>query len=129
MPAIEALIMAIQTAMMLIERYTSNMCLHCGLPKIDVEESEVLVKNCLTIAKMAESVLDRTDLGPKATLEVKQDDGVIDIGLCTDDEKRELMEHLVAVQAIKEGIRRRLAGLPITPSQPAIDTSLAAVQP
>ena len=111
MPAIEGLYRVIEHMMVLLEQHAAKTCPTCGYPSMDVDEMEAVTKTALVITKSAQTVLDRCDMGPKATLEIKQGDGDLDINAMTDYERDELFTALATVRAVKESIRRRLSGI------------------
>lgn len=112
MPAIEGLFRVMEHTLVILEQHAARTCPACTYPSGDVDEIDAVVKNMLVITKTAQTILDRCDMGPKATLEVKQGDGDMDINLLTDYERDELFSKLAAVRECKERFRRRLSGLP-----------------
>jgi hypothetical protein len=98
MPAIEAVLD-------LLEQYNAHRCDACGFPLHDVENRRTM----LTAAKM---VLDRTGLGPKATLQVngpQADDTDALIEVMTPEQREEVAGLVTRLDAIKAEVRARIA--------------------
>lgn len=98
MPAVELLLDA-------IDQFNSETCDQCGFPKGSLKER----KHMITIAK---TVLDRTGLGPRATLDVnarRVDDADSLVELMTDQEREELTSLVVQLGALKARVRARAA--------------------
>ena len=115
---------AIETLYNLLEQFDANTCIMCGYPEGTLKEKRFAAAICKTI-------LDRTGLGPRSTLEIKQTDGDLDLQALRDDEKQELVIALVALRKVKDKIRKRLHdeafGLtfdPLTHSPDAPDNSV-----
>lgn len=98
MPAIEAVLD-------LLDQYNSQTCGTCGYPLHDVESKRTM----LTAAKL---VLDRTGLGPKATLQVngpQADDTDALIEVMTVEQREEVAAIVARLDAIKAEVRARIA--------------------
>lgn len=109
-PAIEMLYKVIRALESTIDQFLEDSCVTCGYPKGDAEEKDTLIRACRTAAQACASVLDRTGLGVKSTLEVKQSDGDLDPRQLTEDEKTRMIALLAQVRALKEEIRTRMHG-------------------
>lgn len=107
-PAIELLYKVMETESKTIDQFLEDTCAVCGYPKGDVEEKEALIKSCLSATKAAQTVLDRTGMGPSATLTVKQSDGDFDLRVLTPDEKARMIALFAQFRALKEEVRRRI---------------------
>jgi len=92
---------AIETLYNLLEQFDADTCIMCGYPDASLKEKRFAAAICKTI-------LDRTGLGPRSTLEVKQTDGDLDLRALRDDEKQELITALMTLKAVKDKIRKRL---------------------
>lgn len=114
LPAIDALFTILETMTAIVERFQEDPCAACGFPKGNVDE---VSKAANVAGRAAQVILDRTDVGPKTTLEVKQTDGDFDLALLTDDERARMMSVLAEYASVKDEIRARLSGVPA--SQPA----------
>lgn len=121
-PAIEALQQIVQTLTDQIEQLNSDVCTACGFPKGDIDDKEAITRACTSAAKTCAMILDRTGLGPRATLEVKQSDGDLDLNLLTESERSRMMEVLTTFESIKEEVRTRLNGLAGLPAPPTAHT-------
>jgi len=110
MPAIEQAFKTLDFLESVIHQYTGNTCLSCGRPRGDSDETEAAVKAAGVTVKLVQMVLDRTELGPKAYLELKQSDGVLELDALTDLELEQLHAAAAQYQAIKEKIMLRLTG-------------------
>jgi len=108
MPAVETLYRVLDTFNKVIEQFQDDTCAACGFPKGDAEEKVALVKACRSAAMTCSAVLDRTGIGPRSTVEVKQSDGDLDLALLTNDEKQDLIQALAQVKAVKARIKARL---------------------
>lgn len=110
-PAIEILFNALTALHEIIEQWRSNTCPHCMYPIGNTEEKEAIIKAAANAAKSAALVLDRTGLGPKATVEVvTQSDGTIDLRQLTLEERAELAALLAQVRDFKSRVMLRIAG-------------------
>jgi hypothetical protein len=98
----------------IIEGWQRDRCAVCGYPSNDTD----MLK---TIIRAAQVILDRSGLGPRATLEVaKQTDGDLNLDLLTDEELAEMDGLLAQMKHLKDRIHARLhaaQGLPL-PSLP-----------
>lgn len=110
MPAIEALYRVIEECSAMIDRFLEPTCPTCGNPTADTDSQNAAIRALAVMSKTAQTVLDRCDVGPKATLEVKQSDGDFDLKMLTDDEKQRMMSALAEFKAVKEEARQRLFG-------------------
>jgi hypothetical protein len=98
LPAIEALFE-------ILDQFHATTCAMCGFPKGDADEKRMIIQTCKT-------VLDRTGMGPHATLELaKQSDGDLNLELLSPDERLHLLDLLAQVKAIKRTVRERQSGL------------------
>lgn len=113
LPAIEVAFNAMMALHILIEQWQSSTCSACGLPMGTLEEKEQLIKAAVGAAKTCMAILDRTELGPKATLEVKQSDGDLNLEQFTLDEQAELHALMAQFTDLKERVRRRIMGVVI----------------
>lgn len=99
MPAIEAL-------MDIIDQWMENTCELCGYPRRgETEDKRVIVQT-------AKLILDRTGLGPRATLDVnarRTDDGEALVEHMTDAEREQLRGLIDQVNILKAAVRGRLA--------------------
>ena len=111
MPAVEALHKVLEVLNQTLDQLIDNVCLTCGYPRGETDEKEALVRACRTLAQTSSAILDRTGLGPRATLEIKQSDGDLDLTTMLPEERQELMMHLVAIKQLKARMRERLHGL------------------
>jgi hypothetical protein len=112
MPGIEALYDILETTNRIIEQWSSNTCPTCSYPKGDIEEIEAVVKAMNVVGKTATAILDRTGIPARATLEIKQADGDLDLSQLTDRERERMMTVLAELDQMKEDVRKRLAGEP-----------------
>jgi hypothetical protein len=104
----------------IIDQWQAETCGTCGYPKTDTDTAKVIIR-------AAQVILDRTGVGPRATLEVtKQTDGDLDLDLLTDQEMARMDFLLAELKALKDGVRVRLglgaqphvvSVLPATPDQ------------
>lgn len=94
MPAIEAL-------HDILDQYESNTCATCGFPTGEFKEKKLVLATC-------RAILDRTGLGPRSTLEVKQSDGDLDMGVLNEAERGEMLSLLAQFKALKERVRLRV---------------------
>lgn len=98
----------------IIEKWDRARCPTCGFPSGDTDVQKVIIR-------AAQVILDRTGLGPRATLELaKQSDGDLDLDLLTDAEMAELDALLGQVRTLKTQIKMRLGMVdPLHVAQPA----------
>lgn len=90
----------------IIERYDHTTCVTCGYPSGDTDQQKVILR-------AAQIILDRTGLGPRATLELaRQTDGDLDLDLLTEGEMAELDRLLTEVRDLKTKIKFRLGMVP-----------------
>ncbi len=108
MPAIEALHTSIEQLMLIIEQFQADTCNVCGFPKGDADEKKLLVKSCTNVARVASLVLDRTDVGPKATLDVKQSDFDLDLRSLNAVQQQQLDTILAQYEALKADVQMTL---------------------
>lgn len=110
----------------IIDRFQADMCPACGHPSGDVDEIKA-------VTRAAQVILDRTGLGPRATLEVtRQSDGDLDLDLLTDDEVARLDYHLEQIKQLKSAVHDRLNGIahPIAAALPAVgDIEAVVIEP
>jgi hypothetical protein len=109
-PAIESVYTAMEALTGIIEQFQEDTCAACGYPKGDIEEKEALIKACVGAAKTVSIVLDRTGMGPRSTLEIKQSDGDLNLHALTQDERSRMVALLAQLRALKQEIRERLVG-------------------
>lgn len=101
---------AIESLNNIIEQFESLVCQTCGYPMGSTDEKRMIVSACKT-------VLDRTGMGPNATLTiVPQHDGDLNLELLTQLEREALVGHLVQVKALKETVRARQLSAVTTPT-------------
>lgn len=105
MPAIEVLHKALASLEAVIDAFNGDTCATCGRP---TGETKNLVKACSNAARVASTVLDRTGVGPRATIEIKQTDGDLDPKLLLPAERQELVALLAQVKAVKQRVRDRV---------------------
>lgn len=97
----------------IIERWATATCPTCGFPKGDNDETR-------SIIRAAQVILDRTGLGPHATLElVPQSDGDLNLDLMMDEERAEFAHLVNQFQRLKAAVKARLGMLPIPAALPA----------
>lgn len=95
LPACEALFEIIDT-------WSREVCPTCEHPSADIDQMKVIIR-------AAQVILDRSGLGPRATVEItKQSDGDLDLDLLTDGEMAEMDRLLEAIKELKSQIRLRL---------------------
>lgn len=111
MPAIEALYKVMESLNRTIDQFDEDTCATCGYPRGDAEEKEALIKACRSLAQTCGLVLDRVGLGPRATLEVKQSDGNLDLNAFTEQERYEMMGLLAQLRALKQSVKNRVHGM------------------
>jgi hypothetical protein len=92
---------AIELAYTLLEQCEQNECPECHYPRGTVEEKRFA-------SSLIRMIWDRTELGPRATLEIKQTDGDLDLRALLEEEKQELAAVLTQLREIKARVRRRL---------------------
>lgn len=105
MPAIESLHHSLEALNELIEQFTGDPCAACGFPKGGLDEKEALVKTCLVSAKTVSTILDRAGFGPRATLEVQQNEGTLDLRSMSDDHRARMIGLLAQLRELKAEIR------------------------
>lgn len=110
-PAIESIFHSLEALNKTVEQFMEDTCATCGYPRGNVEEKEALIKAARGAIQGAAAVLDRTGLGPRAVLEVRQSDGDLDLSLLTDEEKGRMIALLAQLRALKQEIRTRLHGV------------------
>lgn len=109
LPACEALFT-------ILEDWQRDTCPSCGFPAANS------VDNQKVIIRAAQVILDRSGLGPRATIEtVTQTDGDLNLDLLTDNEMGLLDYHLAQIKELKETVRARLNMIPgvLPPALPA----------
>jgi hypothetical protein len=114
MPAIEYLLST-------VEQGNLNQCSECGYPRGDVDYRR-------TVIGSAKLVLDRTGMGPRATLDVnakKVDDSDALVELMTDAERAEAAGLLARLEAIKAAVRLRQATEGVVATRPALAGAVA----
>lgn len=96
---------AIETLYRILEQSEKQTCPTCGFPAGDTDEKRMLVRACQTI-------LDRTGMGPHATLEItaQSDGSPINLDMLSLEEREELLLCLAKVRAIKAAVRSRQLG-------------------
>lgn len=109
-PALEVLHNVLETLNTTIDQFNEFTCAACGYPKGDVEEKEAIIKACIGAVRAAQTVLDRTGLGPTSKLEVRQTDGDMDVKSLTDGERERMMSILGELRSLKAEIRTRQLG-------------------
>lgn len=106
-PAIESLHLSLESLNQLVEQFISDPCAACGFPKGSLEEKEALVKTCLVSAKTVATILDRTGIGPRATLEVMQGDGDLDLRMLSAEHRAKMIGLLAQLRELKAEIRQQ----------------------
>ena len=114
MPVLESMHEVHETMMEVIRQFAANQCPTCGYPKGDVEEIQAVAKVASVCINQARMILDRTGIPPKAVLEVKQVDGDLDLRQLTAGEKQRMISLLAEMRDLKEDIRRRIHGVPVS---------------
>jgi len=109
-PAVEALYKAMESLVQTIDQFDEDTCATCGYPRGDAEEKEALIRACRSLSQTCSMVLDRTGLGPRSTLEIKQSDGDFDIKALTDHEREQMMQLLGMLRALKQSVKDRING-------------------
>jgi len=90
----------------IVERYNDNVCVSCGRPQGDIDQTKVAIK-------AAQLILDRTGMGPRSVIELTpQSDGSLDFSQLQDSEKGELLAAIAMVKSVKDRLRARLLGVP-----------------
>lgn len=86
----------------IIDNWQRDTCPTCLHPSGDIDKQKVIIR-------AAQVILDRSGLGPRATIEVaKQTDGDLDLDLMTDEEMTRLDFLLTELKTFKESVRVRL---------------------
>lgn len=89
----------------IIDRWSADVCGTCGFPSGDNDETRTIIRACQVI-------LDRSGIGPRATLELApQADGDVPYDLMTVDEQQHFAYLVAEFQALKATIRARLASV------------------
>ena len=92
---------AIENLFSIIDQFSRNPCAICGFPKGDTDEKRMIIRACQT-------VLDRSGMGPHATLDlVPQTDGDLPLALLTESERGVLLGALAQIKDVKDSIRLR----------------------
>jgi len=92
---------AIENLFSIIDQFSRNPCAICGFPKGDTDEKRMIIRACQT-------VLDRSGMGPHATLDlVPQTDGDLPLALLTESERGVLLGALAQIKDVKDTIRLR----------------------
>jgi DNA replication initiation complex subunit (GINS family) len=125
LPAIEALYLVVEQLERIVRQATDDLCPHCGYPNWGDNEQNIVIKACARLTQAANAVLDRTDMGPKATLEVKQSDFDIDLKQLIPAEEKEFDDIVANFEAFKARVNQRLhvAAFATLPDDPADDGS------
>lgn len=113
MPAIEYLMHTVEQAHM-------DTCHECGFPRGEVEYRR-------TVIATAKLILDRTGLGPRATLQLtatKADDTDQLVEQMTEAERAEVLALLARVEEIKAAVRLRAAAEATRPGTPMLGAGL-----
>lgn len=112
MPAIEALLN-------IVEQFNEHTCPTCGYPNGEKETQTPVIR-------AAQVILDRTEMGPSRTLEVKQSDGDrLDLSLLTPEERGDMARIVAEMRDLKKRVKERIqpgvagtaASPPDTPTQ------------
>jgi hypothetical protein len=111
-PAIEVLNTAMERLNEIVIQSGLPSCAACGFPVKTTEELEAVVKACISAAKVCQTVLDRTGMGPTSKVEVVQSDGTLDLNLLTEEELGIMTALFAQYDALKEEIRQRLFNTP-----------------
>lgn len=101
---------AIEVFVKVIEQFHARPdCPACGGTLADLDAQKVAMK-------AAQTVLDRTGLGPRSVIElVPQNDGGLDFAQLLPEEKGELLAAIAVVRDVKLRLRNRLLGMPEPP--------------
>lgn len=118
---------AVSALLEILEQWEEHTCAECGYPRGDTDEKRMIVAT-------AKLVLDRTGMGPRATLDIntpKKDDSDALIEVMTDEERDTLMRLIDQVSQLKSTVRLRLkqaeeVPLPITRLALAASTDACA---
>jgi hypothetical protein len=107
MPAIEHLYE-------MLEQYAKDTCPVCNYPKRDSEQARVEIRLCQTI-------LDRTGLGPKASLDVnhKHSEDGLNVDHLLPDERERVLVLVTELKQIKSRVRARMMGELTAPALPS----------
>jgi hypothetical protein len=111
-PAIEVLNTTMERLNEIVVQSGLPMCAACGFPVKSIEELEAVIKACISTAKVCQTILDRTGMGPTSKVEVVQSDGTLDLNLLTEDELGRMTALFAQYDALKEEIRQRLFNTP-----------------
>jgi hypothetical protein len=117
LPAIESLHHSLSVLTKILEQYEMGTCLACGFPSGDVDEIQAVAKACSVIVRQAQTVLDRTEIGPKATLEITRPETDLDLDQLTEAERARLATLYAEFKGLKEDVRQRLFGQSSSPTQ------------
>lgn len=109
-PAIDILFNSIIALDQTMEKLQSVQCAACGFPELDTKSTEALIKAAAAAGKTCSMILDRTGLGPRATLEIKQSDGDLDWDHLLVSEQEELLALMTQWEDLKRRIHERLLG-------------------
>lgn len=87
-----------------VEQYMAEECQECGFPKGSLKERKFMLS-------MVTKILDRTGLGPRATLDIRalQGDTDLDVENLTDDEGAALAGLLQGLRELKARVAARRA--------------------
>jgi len=94
MPAIESLYV-------ICEQFLKTTCAACGYPSGDTDAQRAVIR-------AAQVVLDRTEMGPRSVLEIKQSNGDFDIRHLNTDERARLARILAEMRQLKQDVQARL---------------------
>lgn len=91
---------AVDTWRKLLEQFNAQSCPTCGYPMRNLEEKKFATD-------LVRKILDRTGMGPSATLFVPQSEGDFDLRALTGAERDEIVALLGQLREVKARVRRR----------------------
>lgn len=95
---------AIAALASIIHDWGAESCATCGRPNYE---------NAHPVIRAAQIILDRTGMGPRATIEVVRPEGSeLDVDAMTDFERERLADLLGQLSALKASVKARLAATP-----------------
>lgn len=116
MPGIEAMHEILETMMQVVRQFGENTCPTCGYPKGDTDEIHAVSKVAAVVVRQVQTILDRTGIPARATLEVKQSDGDLDLRALTEQERGAMIALFAQLRELKEAARARINGALAPPS-------------
>lgn len=109
-PAIEALFKVLNFQESIIDGFEGDTCAACGRPTGDLEEQDSAIRAAHSLARTCQTILDRTGMGPSATLTVNQSDGTINLAAWTTEERGVLRMLLASLKDLKQQVKQRQDG-------------------